>query len=60
MPETSYLTVSRIAILRAVVAESNREDRAGHIDKGATMRDEGVALAKQWGFEPSRFEGLVR
>lgn len=60
MPHVSYITVARIAILRAIVADSNREDRAGNAGKGAAMRVEGVELAKQWGFEPSRFEGLAR
>lgn len=51
---------ARCAILRAIVAESNVQDRKSNPVLAASMRREGVTLAIRWDVELDSIEGLDR
>lgn len=57
---TSHLTVARIAILNAIVNDSNMFERDNERGKAAAMRVEGATLAKAWGINPKSINGLMR
>lgn len=51
---------ARVAILTAVVTESNERDRYNADVLAAAMRREARALAEHWDIDPKIVEGLVR